>query len=98
MVHSAWMIEEIVHLAAPVGQRFYQPELDGLTLYAFLSVYALCTLPSVAEFYRGSGMPALWLGAAVVKSGGAGVGLFFALRLFSTGPYSGSLCRSTTIA
>lgn len=62
--------------------RFYRPELDGLRFYAFLGVFVCHTLPPRAEFYERLDLPVPWLWAAVIKSGAAGVDLFFALSAF----------------
>jgi peptidoglycan/LPS O-acetylase OafA/YrhL len=62
--------------------RFYQPELDGLRFYAFLGVFICHALPNEASFYRGLHLPMPWLWAGMVRSGGAGVDLFFALSAF----------------
>jgi peptidoglycan/LPS O-acetylase OafA/YrhL len=67
---------------APVGRRFYQPELDGLRFYAFLGVFVYHTLPSQALFYRRLHLPLPGLWGAVAKSGASGVDLFFALSAF----------------
>jgi peptidoglycan/LPS O-acetylase OafA/YrhL len=69
-------------VTAHVQRRFYQPELDGLRFYAFLGVFVYHTLPSQPGFYRSLHLPMPWLWGAVVKSGAAGVDLFFALSAF----------------
>jgi peptidoglycan/LPS O-acetylase OafA/YrhL len=63
-------------------RRFYQPELDGLRFYAFLGVYAFHTIPSQPEFYRNLHLPLPALCGAVIRSGSAGVDLFFALSAY----------------
>jgi peptidoglycan/LPS O-acetylase OafA/YrhL len=67
--------------AQKVG-RFYQPELDGLRFYAFLSVFIGHTLPLDDLFYRRMNLPMPRIWGAAVRSGGAGVDLFFALSAF----------------
>ena len=62
--------------------RFYRPELDGLRFYAFLGVFVCHALPNEAKFYSGMHLPMPWLWAAVVRSGAAGVDLFFVLSAF----------------
>src|SRR5580704_6560895 len=62
--------------------RFYRPELDGLRFYAFLGVFVCHTLPLETTFYRDLHLPMPWIWAAVVRSGAAGVDLFFALSAF----------------
>jgi peptidoglycan/LPS O-acetylase OafA/YrhL len=70
-------------VATPLDQRrFYQPELDGLRFYAFLGVFVCHTLPPAETFYSGLHLPMPGLWAATVRSGGAGVDLFFALSAF----------------
>jgi peptidoglycan/LPS O-acetylase OafA/YrhL len=64
------------------GRRFYRPELDGLRFYAFLGVFICHTLPQGREFYRDLHLPMPWIWAAVVRSGAAGVDLFFVLSAF----------------
>ena len=73
MAQLVQMLGEAPSAIAPPERRFYQPELDGLRFYAFLGVFVYHTLPSQA-------MP--WLWGAVIKSGAAGVDLFFALSAF----------------
>jgi peptidoglycan/LPS O-acetylase OafA/YrhL len=63
-------------------RRFYQPELDGLRFYAFLGVFVCHTLPVEDKFYSGLGMPWPWLWGSVIRSGSAGVDLFFVLSAF----------------
>ncbi len=63
-------------------RRFYQPELDGLRFYAFLGVFVCHTLPVEDNFYSGLGMPWPWLWGPVIRSGSAGVDLFFVLSAF----------------
>jgi peptidoglycan/LPS O-acetylase OafA/YrhL len=63
-------------------RRFYQPELDGLRFYAFLGVFVCHTLPVEDKFYSGLGMPWPWLWGPVIRSGSAGVDLFFVLSAF----------------
>jgi len=74
--------EVVASSSAPVGRRFYQPELDGLRFYAFLGVFICHSLPFEASFYHGLHLPLPWLWGAIVKSGAAGVDLFFALSAF----------------
>ena len=62
--------------------RFYRPELDGLRFYAFLGVFVCHTLPNEATFYSSLHLPMPWVWAAVVRSGAAGVDLFFVLSAF----------------
>jgi peptidoglycan/LPS O-acetylase OafA/YrhL len=70
-------------VVAPLRPRsFYQPELDGLRFYAFLGVFVFHALPAQADFYRRFHLPLPGLWGAVVKSGAAGVDLFFALSAF----------------
>ena len=64
------------------ARSFYQPELDGLRFYAFLGVFVFHSLPAQADFYRRLHLPLPGLWGAVVKSGAAGVDLFFALSAF----------------
>jgi peptidoglycan/LPS O-acetylase OafA/YrhL len=77
---------EVIQATGPVPattqRRFYQPELDGLRFYAFLGVFVFHTVPSQPAFYRSLHLPLPWLWAAAVKSGAAGVDLFFALSAF----------------
>jgi peptidoglycan/LPS O-acetylase OafA/YrhL len=63
-------------------RRFYRPELDGLRFYAFLGVFVCHTLPLETTFYRDLHLPMPWVWGAVVRSGGAGVDLFFVLSAF----------------
>src|ERR1700722_6349671 len=63
-------------------RRFYQPELDGLRFYAFLGVYVFHTIPSQPQFYTGVHLPLPKLCGAFVRSGSAGVDLFFALSAY----------------
>ncbi|WP_035352116.1 acyltransferase family protein [Edaphobacter aggregans] len=79
---STEILSEVASSSAPVSRRFYQPELDGLRYYAFLGVFICHTLPFEASFYRGLHLPLPWLWGATVKSGAAGVDLFFALSAF----------------
>lgn len=65
---------------AETGRRFYKPELDGLRLYAFLGVFIFHAFPG--DFYHKLHLPLPWLWAGLVKSGAAGVELFFALSAF----------------
>ena len=62
--------------------RFYRPELDGLRFYAFLGVFVCHTLPNEATFYSILHLPMPWIWSAVVRSGAAGVDLFFVLSAF----------------
>jgi peptidoglycan/LPS O-acetylase OafA/YrhL len=68
--------------AAHHGQRFYQPELDGLRFYAFLGVFVDHSLPFDASFYCRFHLPVPWLWGSMAKSGASGVDLFFALSAF----------------
>jgi peptidoglycan/LPS O-acetylase OafA/YrhL len=63
-------------------RRFYQPELDGLRFYAFLGVFVGHTLPFDDLFYQRLHLPLPWIWGAAVRSGGAGVDLFFALSAY----------------
>src|ERR1700722_5960803 len=63
-------------------RRFYRPELDGLRFYAFLGVFVCHTVPNEAKFYSDLHLPMPRLLAAVVRSGAAGVDLFFVLSAF----------------
>jgi peptidoglycan/LPS O-acetylase OafA/YrhL len=63
-------------------RRFYQPELDGLRFYAFLGVFVCHTLPVEDKFYSTLGMPLRWLWVPIIRSGAAGVDLFFVLSAF----------------
>jgi peptidoglycan/LPS O-acetylase OafA/YrhL len=76
------VLDELPIAAAHDGRRFYRPELDGLRFYAFLGVFVLHTLPSEEKFYRGMHLPLPRFWAAIVRSGGAGVDLFFVLSAF----------------
>src|ERR1700675_3038753 len=76
VLHSAPMA------AVHTQRRFYRPELDGLRFYAFLGVFVCHTLPLETTFYRDLHLPMPWIWAAVVRSGAAGVDLFFALSAF----------------
>jgi peptidoglycan/LPS O-acetylase OafA/YrhL len=62
--------------------RFYRPELDGLRFYAFLGVFVCHTLPNEEKFYSSLHLSTPWIWAAVVRSGAAGVDLFFVLSAF----------------
>lgn len=77
---------DVVDQAPPVRaheqRRFYQPELDGLRFYAFAGVFVCHALPIDDLFYRRLHLPLPWLWGSVVRSGGAGVDLFFALSAF----------------
>jgi len=79
-------LSEVMRQAPPAvvdgGRRFYQPELDGLRFYAFLGVFVFHVLPSQGAYYRSLHLPMPVLWAGVVKAGGAGVDLFFALSAF----------------
>jgi peptidoglycan/LPS O-acetylase OafA/YrhL len=79
---STEILSEVVSSNAAKPRRFYQPELDGLRYYAFLGVFICHTLPFESSFYRGLHLPLPWLWGAIVKSGAAGVDLFFALSAF----------------
>jgi peptidoglycan/LPS O-acetylase OafA/YrhL len=79
---STEVLSEVAPARAPASHRFYQPELDGLRFYAFLGVFVCHTLPFEASFYHGLHLPMPWLWGAIVKSGAAGVDLFFALSAF----------------
>ena len=75
--------EEQLPLSRTATQpRFYRPELDGLRFYAFLGVFVCHALPNEAKFYSSLHLPMPWLWAAVVRSGAAGVDLFFVLSAF----------------
>ncbi len=76
------VLAEVPRAGADKRPRFYCPELDGLRFYAFLSVFACHALPRERAFYIRLHLPVPWLWAAVVKSGAAGVDLFFALSAF----------------
>jgi len=82
MAQMTQVLGEVSRAAAQAPHRFYQPELDGLRFYAFLGVFIFHTLPGQAAFYRGLHLPLPWLWAAVARSGGAGVDLFFVLSAF----------------
>jgi peptidoglycan/LPS O-acetylase OafA/YrhL len=82
MAQLAQMLTELPPAIAHPPRRFYQPELDGLRFYAFLSVFAYHTLPQQPAFYRGLHLPLPSLWAAMVKSGASGVDLFFTLSAF----------------
>ena len=82
MTPMTQVMEATRTVAQPAQRRFYQPELDGLRFYAFLGVFVFHTVPSQPAFYRDLHIPLPMLWAAVVKSGSAGVDLFFALSAF----------------
>jgi peptidoglycan/LPS O-acetylase OafA/YrhL len=82
MAQLAQVLGELSPVITHTPQRFYQPELDGLRLYAFPAVFAYHTLPEQPVFYRGLHLPLLSLWAAAVKSGASGVDLFFMLSAF----------------
>jgi peptidoglycan/LPS O-acetylase OafA/YrhL len=82
MAQMTQVLGEVSRAAAHAPHRFSPPELDGLRFYAFLGVFICHTLPGEAAFYRGLYLPLPWLWGAVVKSGAAGVDLFFALSAF----------------
>jgi peptidoglycan/LPS O-acetylase OafA/YrhL len=62
--------------------RFYRPELDGLRFYAFLGVFFCHAFPVDGAFYRDLHLPMSELWGALVRSGAAGVDVFFALSAF----------------
>lgn len=62
--------------------RFYRPELDGLRFYAFLGVFFCHAFPVDDAFYRNLHLPMPLLWGALVRSGTAGVDVFFALSAF----------------
>jgi peptidoglycan/LPS O-acetylase OafA/YrhL len=76
------VLDEVPVASVPARRRFYQPELDGLRFYAFLAVFVCHTLPVEGTFYRGLNLPLPNVWAMIVRSGGAGVDLFFALSAF----------------
>jgi peptidoglycan/LPS O-acetylase OafA/YrhL len=76
------VLGEVPHARAQVQRRFYRPELDGLRFYAFLGVFVCHSFPPEGLFYERLHLPLPWLWAAVVKSGAAGVDLFFVLSAF----------------
>ena len=81
----AQLMQALVEPPAAIAHkphRFYQPELDGLRFYAFLGVFICHTFPLGPGFYRNLHLPVPWLWVAVVRSGAAGVDLFFALSAF----------------
>jgi peptidoglycan/LPS O-acetylase OafA/YrhL len=67
---------------AATQPRFYRPELDGLRFYAFLGVFVCHTLPNDSKFYSSLHLPMPGIWAAIVRSGAAGVDLFFVLSAF----------------
>jgi peptidoglycan/LPS O-acetylase OafA/YrhL len=82
MAQLAQVLGDLPPAIAHAPRRFYQPELDGLRFYAFLAVFAYHTLPDQPAFYRRLHLPLPSLWAAAVKSGAAGVELFFTLSAF----------------
>src|ERR1700677_86398 len=76
------VLAEVPRFRADKRLRFYRPELDGLSFYAFLVVFACHSFPRERAFYGRLHLPVPWLWAAVIKSGAAGVDLFFALSAF----------------
>jgi peptidoglycan/LPS O-acetylase OafA/YrhL len=74
--------EEQALLPRTHRRRFYRPELDGLRFYAFLGVFVCHTLPMETIFYSKLHLPLPWLWVAMVRSGAAGVDLFFVLSAF----------------
>ena len=74
--------EEQALLPRTHNRRFYRPELDGLRFYAFLGVFVCHTLPLETTFYSELHLPQPSLWAALVRSGAAGVDLFFVLSAF----------------
>ena len=81
-MQSIHALDEAPQARVHQHRRFYQPELDGLRFYAFAGVFVCHTLPVGDLFYRRLRLPIPWLWAAVVRSGGEGVDLFFALSAF----------------
>jgi peptidoglycan/LPS O-acetylase OafA/YrhL len=76
------LLDDATTTRAQPARRFYQPELDGLRFYAFLSVFVCHALPLDDLFYQRRHFPMPWLWGATVRSGGAGVDLFFALSAY----------------
>ena len=64
------------------SRAFYQPELDGIRFYAFFGVFLFHAFPAQADFYRRYHLPLPALWGVIIKSGAAGVDLFFALSAF----------------
>ena len=81
-MQSIHALDEAPQARVRQHRRFYQPELDGLRFYAFAGVFVCHALPVGDLFYRRLRWPIPWLWAAVVRSGGEGVDLFFALSAF----------------
>jgi peptidoglycan/LPS O-acetylase OafA/YrhL len=79
---SVELLDEVATSKRNRQARFYQPELDGLRFYAFLAVFACHTLPPGDSFYRNMHFPWPGLWAAIARSGGAGVDLFFVLSAY----------------
>jgi peptidoglycan/LPS O-acetylase OafA/YrhL len=76
------VLDEAPPARVHVNRRFYQPELDGLRFYAFLAVFVCHTLPVDNTFYQSFNVPLPRLWAVIVRSGAAGVDVFFALSAF----------------
>ncbi len=81
-MQSIHALDEAPQARVDVQRRFYQPELDGLRFYAFVGVFVCHSLPLDDQFYRRLHMPMPWMWGAFIRSGGAGVDLFFALSAF----------------
>ena len=83
MAQLTQALGELPPAIAHAPRRFYQPELDGLRFYAFLGVFVCHTLPSSGRLsIAGCICRCRGCGAAIAKSGAAGVDLFFALSAF----------------
>jgi peptidoglycan/LPS O-acetylase OafA/YrhL len=82
MGQSINVLAEVPRAGIDKPPRFYRPELDGLRFYAFLGVFVCHTFPPWDAFYARLHAPVPWLWAAVIRSGAAGVDLFFALSAF----------------
>lgn len=72
------------HRAPATAARFYRPELDGLRFFAFFGVFVHHILPHRPAEYAAAHLPppAADVFAALVRSGGFGVDLFFVLSAF----------------
>jgi peptidoglycan/LPS O-acetylase OafA/YrhL len=79
LIHA---LDEAPQVSVHKERRFYQPELDGLRFYAFAGVFVCHALPLEDSFYRRLHLPMAWFWGAAVRSGAAGVDLFFALSAF----------------